>query len=155
MSDEVTRLRKKIKTIDPLKQKNEIELNVVRQDLKESLDEYDESLNKHTRLLGKQKDLVDYIHNTYGNDNNISIHDMNNARHYLHKLEDDVMRAKKELSEKTSKVDSLKQVVTGHQLSRKLYDKAQSASETRLGNEMEKIRMNDLDEMCSRKLTLE
>ena len=155
MSNEIKRLKRRIKTIEPLKKKNELELNLVQHHLKASLDEYDKTLSIHQDLLGKRDTLVNTMQETYGSSNDISIHEMNNSRYYLHDLDDEIKRARDNLKNKSKKVESLKQTVSKHQIDRNLFDKTQAVSKAALMCEQDKLHMNEMDEMCSRKNSVE
>lgn len=151
MNDEVTRLKRKIRVIDPLRQKNAIELNLVSQDLKKSLVEFDKSLKTHNELADKKQVIVDYIHDYFGNNKPLSVHDMNNVRHYLGTLDDAVSKAETDLRLRSNKVEAVKEVVTQHQLTRKLYEKTQATSQAELTGELDKLHIKELDDMWSRK----
>ena len=151
MNDEVSRLKRKIRVIDPLRKKNELDLNRVSQDLRQRQVEYDKSLDAHAELTQKKQVIVDYIHDYFGDNKSLNVHDMNNVRHYLDSLDTEVVKAVVDLEHSANKVEAVKKVVVQHQLSRKLYEKTQSMSKSKLSGELEKLQMKEMDDMWSRK----
>ena len=150
MNDEVSRLKRKIRVIDPLRKKNELDLNRVSQDLRQRQVEYDKSLDAHAELTQKKQVIVDYIHDYFGDNKSLNVHDMNNVRHYLDSLDTEVVKAVVDLEHRANKVEAVKEVVVQHQLSRKLYEKTQSRSKSMLSGELEKLQMKEMDDMWSR-----
>lgn len=155
MSNEIKKLKNKLKVIRPLLQKDRIRLDEMKLQMQRRADLLDRATRKYDSLQAQKRALIEAMQSSLVSDNEISVGSMSNSRHFLNQLEESLQQAESDVDKRRAAVESLREQVLEHQLSINKLEKYQDKKDQSLCVEIEKDHMHTMDDLWMQRLAIE
>ena len=147
MSNEIGRLKRKLRVIRPLLQKDRIRLDEMKLDMQKKVDMLEQAKGKHASVSEQRDSLLASMQSRLVSDSDISVNDMSNNRHYLEEIEQALERAAADLEDRKLAVDRLRDDVLNQQLGIDKLERYRNRKDQSLFVEQEKDQMIKTDEL--------
>jgi len=147
MSNEINKLKNKLKVIRPLLQKDRIKLDEMKLEMQAKQELLDCAVEKYTSVLCQKQELIEAMQSSLVTDQVISVGNMNNSRHFLDEVEKNLQLAEQDVKTRKQTLADLRQRVLDHRLSINKLEKYKDKKDQSLFVEIEKDHMHLMDDL--------
>lgn len=151
MSENVRKLKNKIRVAQPLIKLDNISLNRLGRKMRDSEKSLQQAVNHHDGILERKNHLLDNMHESLKAENQINPMYMDNYRRYLNQLEEDLANAQKEVASKHEALESIRVKITEVQLGIHSLRKFCTVNTEKLQAELEKQELAKAEELWLQK----
>jgi len=152
MSNEIERYKKCLKSVEPLLKKNMLQLDFLKNRLKQKNREFDDYKLVYDEKMLKKNELLSQIESFADSGKNLDVNTLCNAKHYLTQVNDDLIDASSSLRGKQQAVDKAKTKLIECHVDIKLMEKYEENKKSEFNKELEKIQMRQVEDMWLQKL---
>lgn len=147
MSNEIDVLKRKLKVIRPLLQKDRLRLDAMKLEMQKKVEMLEQAIGRHASVSEQRESLLAIMQSCMASDSNISVVDMSNNRHYLEEIEQSLEQATADLEDRKQAVDRLRDEVLNQQLGIDKLERYRDRKDQSLFVAQEKDQMIKIDEL--------